>query len=287
MMGTKTLAQGHVILYARDGRWRRSMAESLEQAGHSHRDAATAAEMRELLQRQTFDVLTLKVRDEHDAQELTQALEGVRMPVHGILVGTENALALLQAWGQAGDFRYVPGSLRANELSRLVEASISAGAGDESVVENGGDARVEEVDLEEAIERAAAVVYAQARRRRQRFNIVVEGPSTVALANGPRLQRILVSLLTFIVESALRSALISVEARAERDEWTVRIRASGVRLDGAAHNVDALRQHADALASASRDIRLQHGMLWVELSRAAALGVCLTLPLSEGERESN
>jgi len=273
------------MLYARDPSWRRSMAKSLEQAGHSQRAASTPAEVRELLVRQRFDVLTLKVRDSEEARQLAEALDGVPLPAHGILVGSASALTLLQRSKRAGDFRYVPGALPVHELSRLVDASISSGASEESAAENSAAAQIEEIDLEEAIERAAASVYPEARRKRQRFNTVVEGPTTNALANAARLQRTLVTLLSLIVESAPRGALVSAEARAAGDEWTVRVRASGVSTDSSARLTEALHHKAQALTTASRDARLQGGLLWVELTRGATVGACLTLPLPSDDGE--
>ena len=272
-----------MLLYSRDARWRRSMAKGLEEAGHSHRQAATPGEARELLTRQRFDVVTLKVDDDNDARELARAFQRVTLPAHGILVGSSSALTLLPPLDRAADFRYVPGHLPPHELGRLVDASISAGATDDGGAENAAAPQIEEVDLEEAIENAAAAVYPRARRKRQRFSTVVEGPTTNALANPARLRRTLVTLLELVVESAPRGAVVSAEARAGRDEWVVRIGASGVRADNPARLSESLRNNTRALTAASRDVRLQGGLLWMELSRAAAVGACLTLPLSPGD----
>lgn len=282
------LAQGHIAVYARDGRWRRSMAKSLGEAGHSYQQAANAAEMRRLLLSQRFDVLALKFRDEPDARDVAQALEDVPLPPHGILVGNASALPLMVGPRHGGTFRYVPGRLTAQELGRLVEASITAGTWEEGIAENGSTAQIEEVDMEEVIESAASAVYALAKRRRLRFSTVVEGPAERAFADPVRLRRILITLLRLVVTLAPRGAHISAEARASEEDWTIRIGASAGdgRARSFAQLADALREETQGLTAVSRDVQHQGGLLWVELMGPVALALCLTLPFSLEEELS-
>lgn len=283
-----SVTQGHVALYAHDARWRRSMIRSLKEAGHSYAEAASPAEIRKLLLSQSFDVLTLKIRNEADARDIAQALDGVTVPLHGILVGNPSAVPLTLQARRRGTFRYVPGPLPAKELSRLIDVSISAGAWEENTAENGNDAHIQEVDLEEIIENAAAMVYSRAKRKRQRFATVVEGPSHRALADPVRLRRTLTTLLRLIIGIAPHGALVSVEARASRDEWTVQLRASRGKkgVDSAELLAETLQEETKTLTAVSRDVRLQGGMFWVELLGPSALALCLTLALPADDAES-
>jgi hypothetical protein len=276
--------QGHVVFYGRDARWRRAVAKSLTAAGHSYFATAEPLELRRLLLSQRFDLLALKVRDECDAQAIADALKDVPLPLHKVLAGSASAIPLIQQYHQGGMLRYTPGQLPRDELRRLVEASLSSGAWQESPAENGASSDIEEIDLEEAIDRAAEQVYAQTRRKRQRFNTVVEGPSTEALADPTKLQRALVSLLDLVVRVSPRGALVSVEARASKDDWAIRISASAetARAGGLARLTEALEAATQVLRAAYRDISAQGGLVWVEVSDRAALGVCLALPVAPG-----
>ena len=280
---TTTATQGHVALYARDGRWRRAMCDGLGEAGHSYQQAADVAEMRRVLLSQRFDLLALNVRDEPEARDVAAALADVPLPPHGILVGNASALSLAVDGRRGGTFRYVPGHLSARELSRLVEASISSGTWDDGLAGSGSGALTDEVDLEEAIERAAAAVYTQAKRRRLRFSTVVESADARAHADPVKLQRALITLLRLLVSLAPRSALVSVEARPGADEWTVRL---GVSSRGPALHAEALRDETGTLADVSRDLQQQGGLLWVELLNPLSLALCLTLPFApDAERD--
>ena len=278
--GSAALTQGHVALYARDPRWQRAVASSLAEAGHSHREAASPAEMQRLLLSERFDVVVLKVRDEEDGREIAQVLDGMRLPFHAILLGDPSALPLTLSHRRRGTLRYVPGRLPAREVSRLVDASIRAGTWEDELPDQSDLPELEEVDLEEVIESAASAVYETASRKRQRFTTLVEGPVTTVLGQPAKLRHTLVALLKLVVGLAPRGDTIAVEARAGRDEWVIRIRASAgnraARADGVA---DALESQRKTLAAAARAIQEQGGVLWVELKGPAALALCLMLPL--------
>jgi hypothetical protein len=275
--------QGHVIVYGRNARWRQSVARSLRAAGHSHSATSDPDDLRRHLLSQRYDLLALNVRDEVDAAQLAKALRDAPLPPHSILTGSASGLALIQQYGQRGTLRYSPGTLPADELRRLVDASLNSGMGPEASPDNGASSSIEEVDLEEMIDNAAAQVYARAKRKRQRFTTVVEGPGTEALADPEKLQRTLVAVLDLVVGHAPRGALISVRAQASADDWTIRIgAAANGAAGGLARLTEALRLETRVLRSAYRDISRQGGLLWVEVSRKAALGVCLALPLAPG-----
>ena len=274
------MTQGHVAVYARDARWLRSVGRSLEKAGHSCQQMPDQDALQGLLMRQRFDVLVLKVRDELDARKIARVLENVTPPHHVILVGSASALPLTLKARRAGTFRYVPGQITAREIACLVDASISAGVWEEFLVENGDVSHLQEVDLQETIERAAATVYTQANRKRQRFNTAVTGPATHVLGNAAKLRRTFAALLKLIVSLAPQGAAISVEARAGQEDWAIHIRASG---KGAglrpADLAEELQEERRTLTAISRSVREQGGVLWVELVGPAALALCLTLPL--------
>lgn len=275
------MTQGHVAVYAQDGRWRRAVARSLGEAGHSFAQAASPAEIQQTLAAQRYDVLAMKIRDEQDAREVAGALAGVRLPLHTILVGSASALPLTGQRRRGGTFRYVPGPVTAHELSRLVDLSISAGGWDEGATENGDYPQLEHVELEETIERAAATVYRLASKKRQRFRSEVVGPGTHAYADPAKLRHALTTLLRLIVAVAPYRALISVEAQAGGDEWLIRINASNGRSSPrrTKHVADALREEMKTLSAVSRALKEQGGMLWVELLTSAAPAFSLTLPL--------
>ncbi len=277
---SETLTQGHVALYARGPRWLRTTARSLAGAGHSCREAASPAELRRLLLSQRFDVLVARVSNEQDGNEVATALHGVALPPHAIQVGGGTALGTPLRSRRRGTLRYVPGRLPGPELSRLVDISIRAGTWEE-LCADGGDAHdtEEEVDMEEAIERAASSVYAHAKRRRQRFRTLVEGPTVYALAHPERLQRTLSALLELLVDLAPNGAVISVEAKAGDEDWTVRLSAfvRNRRFRVPAGSADSLCLEKGMLARLSRDIERQGGLLWVELMGPDALSLCFTL----------
>lgn len=274
------ITQGHVALYALDPRWLRSVGRSLEKAGHSCQQMSDKDALHDLLMRQRCDVLVLKVRDELDARKIARVLEDVAPPHHVILVGSVSALPLTLNARRAGTFRYVPGPISAREITRLVDASISAGVREECLGENGDVSHLQEVDLQETIERAAATVYPQANRKRQRFNTTVTGLDTHVLGNAAKLRRTFAALLKLIVGLAPRGAAISVDAQAGQEEWAIHIRASG---NGAgfrpADLAEELQEERRTLTAISRTVREQGGVLWVELVGPAALALCLTLPL--------
>jgi hypothetical protein len=212
----------------------------------------------------------------------------VKLPVHSIMLGSASALPTTLRPRQSGTFRYVPGPLKARELSRLVDASISAGTWEESAADNGAGDQLEEVDIEETIESAAAGLYRQASRKRQRFNTVVTGPSTHVLGDPTRLRQTFAVLLRLTVSLAPLGAAIAVEAQAGSEEWVIKIRAStsGRGRRGPGQMAEGLREETKTISAASRDIQEQGGMFWVELLGPAAFALCLTLPLPAEAKQS-
>jgi signal transduction histidine kinase len=279
---------GHVAVYARDTRWRRALARSLDAAGHSHRAAATAADVRRLLMAQRFDVMALRIRDNTEASEVAQALRGITLPPHGIFVGGPSAQLLSIKPAGRGTLRYVPASMQATEVSRLVDASVSAGTADDGKADHGAAAHIEEVDVEELIESSAAEVYPQARRKQQRFSSVVDGPIALVLANPTRIRRAVVSLLRLSVALAPRGALVRVESHGSHDEWALRIHASASKGSrrGAAQLAEALRDETKTLSAVSREVRPQGGLVWAELLGPDDLALCLTLPVAVMDEQS-
>lgn len=271
--------QGHVGVYAGDARRRHALARSLDAAGHSHREASTPAELHRLLDAQRFDVATLIVRNPQEAAEIAAALDSVRLPMHTILLGSADALPLSTKRRRGGTVRYVPGHPPAGDVARLVDTSISAGAWDES--HDGDTSNVEHIELEEIIESAAATVYRDAKRKRQRFQITVLGPDGHVIGRRVKLRRMFGRLLGLVISLAPAGASITIKARAASDEWLIAIGATppqGVRRR-AADSAEELGEDTAALKAASQDVRDQGGVLWVELAGPAAPALHLTLPL--------
>lgn len=273
--------QGHVGVYAKDSRRRQALARSLDAAGHSHREASTPRELHRLLQRQQFDVATLIVRDAQDADEIAVALEGTKLPHHTILLGSASGLPLALKRRHGGTFRFVPGRLRSQDITRLVDASISAGMWDEAAFGNGECSRLEPLDLEEIIERAAATISSEAKHKHQRFNVFVSGADGRVLGVRAKLRGMFSALLGLIVSLAPDRATVHVDAHAAREEWLISISAVQTRSAGRPTTADIASDLSDkrqALTAISRDVREQGGLLWVEVAGPSALAFCLTLP---------
>ena len=279
--------QGHIAVYAKDARRRQALARTLSAAGHSHHEAATPDELHRLLDHQQFDVAALIVRDSEEAEALAAALDDVQLPLHTILVGSASALPLTLKRRRGSTFRFVPGQLTAREITHLVDSSISAGTWDEASTDNGHGSHLERVELEEIIERAAATVYSEAKRKRQRFNTVVSGAHGYVLGNPAKLRHIFSALLRLFVSLAPTGVTVSIDAHAN-DKWVIDVKASDgkARRRPVADIAAELREERAALTAVAREIREQGGMLWVELAGPAALALCLTLPLPAEALES-
>lgn len=280
--------QGHIAIYAKDTRRRQALARTLSAAGHSRHEAATPDELHRLLDHQRFDVAALIVRDSEEAEALAAALDGVQLPLHTILIGSDSALPLTLNRRRGSTFRFVPGQLTAHEITHLVDSSISAGMWDEAATDNGHGSHLEQVELEEIIERAAAVVYSEAKRKRQRFNIVVSGSHEYVLGNPTKLRHMFSALLRLLVSLAPVGVAVSIDAHVANDKWVIDARASDGKASRrpVADIAAELREERAALTAVAREIREQGGMLWVELAGPAALALCLTLPLPTGALES-
>ncbi len=284
----KPRTQGHIAVYAKDARRRQALARTLSAAGHSHHEAATPAELHRLLDHQRFDVAALIVRDSEEAEALSAALDGVQLPLHTILIGSASALPLTLKRRRGSTFRFVPGQLTAREITHLVDSSISAGTWDEAATDNGNGSHLEQVELEEIIERAAATVYSEAKRKRQRFNTVVSGAHGYVLGNPAKLRHIFSALLRLFVSLAPTGVTVSIDAHAAHDKWVIDVKTSDGKASRrpVADIAAELREERAALTAVAREIREQGGMLWVELAGPAALALCLTLPLPAEALES-
>ena len=277
----EAVTQASVVVYAKDSRRRLAMARSLSNAGHSEHSAATPQELHRLLTHQRFDLVVMVVQSDDEGSAIDAALHDVQLPMHTILLGGANGLQLTMKRRRGSTFRFVPGRLTAAEITRLVDASISAGTWDESPGENGGGFKLERVDLEDVIERAASAVYGKAKRKRQGFSVAVSGSHRHVLGGGVKLRHMFTALLRLIASAAPADAIVSVNASAERGEWEIDVSATSKSAarkpveDMAAE----LTEKRDELKAVSQEVRDQGGMLWVELAGPAAPALCLTLPL--------
>jgi hypothetical protein len=273
-----------VALYSRDATWREAVAESLRAAGHSSGRADGPEQVQELLSRQSFDVLALQVRDEEEGAMIATALHGIRLPLHTILIGNANALPLQLERRAGGTFRYVPGELSPEELSRLVDVSIISGAWDEPPAEGAAGSAFEEVDLHAVIDKAASAVLRLAHRKKQTFRSELLGSGSAAYGDRASLLTAFASLLKVMIAASPERAAISAEAEARADEWLVRITATtegGARAANT-HAVEILRDETIALRAASNALREQGGMLWVELQASGLPAFALTVPMPNG-----
>jgi hypothetical protein len=197
-------------------------------------------------------------------------------------VGNVDAVPPTLSSEQPGTLRVVPGAMPARELSRLVDISISAGEPEDAACAGDEDDPdlVEEVDVEEEIDRAASAVYALARSKNQRFAARIDGPYTHALVNAAGVRRALAGLLKLAVELAPRGARVAVDARSEDEGWQICVRTGDSKKRGSdrATVAAAIGSESKTLAALSDDIQRQGGLLWVELARPSTLALCFTLP---------
>ncbi|MCH8920963.1 MAG: hypothetical protein IIA23_09740 [Chloroflexi bacterium] len=211
----------------------------------------------------------------------------MQLPLHTILVGSASALPLTLKRRRGSTFRYVPGQLTAREITHLVDSSISAGMWDEAATDNGNGSHLEQVDLEEIIERAAAAVYGEAKRKRQSFNTVVSGAHGYVLGNTDKLRHMFSALLRLLVSLAPVGAVVSIDAHGN-DKWVIDIKTSDNKASRrpVADIAAELQEERAALTAVAREVREQGGLLWVELAGPAAPALCLTLPLPAEALES-
>ena len=274
------LALAHVVVYAKNERRRQAIVRALEADGHSCRTAGTPAQLRRLLDHQRFDAGALIVRDQEESDELGPALERIRLPTHTIVIGAASALPHLRR--RRGDtLRFGSGHLTAGEITKLTSASIRQGTWDEVPVECEENSHSETLELETIIESAATAVYAQAKRKQQRFTTVVAASDGRVVGSRSALRGIFRRLLGTVVELAPIGAAIAINATDENGEWQISIGAhnGGAPRPSLARTSAELEGEHDALKAISQDIRDQGGILWVELAGPAALSLCFTLPL--------
>ena len=274
------LTLGSVAVYSRDASWRRAVGRRLAADGHSHDEMESPHEIAGLLLDRAPDVLALSVRDEADSQKIHEALGGARLPPHTIVFGNASALALTLHRRRGGTFRYVPGKLSPVEVARLIDLTLSAGGWDEAPLENGSTPVIEEIDLKDLLDEAAATVYAPAKRKSLRFTTVFEGTDTWALTDPVRLARAFETLMRLAVSLAPRHGSVSVEAEAGAEDWILRFRVADGHRSGSepAQLAVALREQSRTLTALSNALKQLGGMLWVELGGPHALAFSISLP---------
>ena len=101
----------------------------------------------------------------------------------------------------------------------------------EDSAENGTAVHVQEVEMEDAIERAVDVVAAWTQRRQLHVSTRVERPAKGAAAGPARLRPLFVTLLRLAATLAPRGAHIAAEARAGQHERTAHNGSSAEAVD--------------------------------------------------------
>ncbi len=271
--------KGHIAIYAANDRRGRAIARAADAAGHSSREADTPANVRGLLDHQRFDVGVWVLRDDAEASDLGLALEGVKLPVHTLVVGPATALLNVKR-RRGGSLRLIPRNLTAAEIAKVAGDSIGQGTWDEPVIADEANGR-EPVVLESIIESAASIVYKRAQRKKQRFSTVVSGTSGQILGRRTKLSKIFTALLRIVVDLAPVGASIATTANENGGEWQITVAAS--HGDAARRSISTtaseLSDEEEALRAVSQEVRDQGGILWVDLAGPEALSVCFTLPL--------
>ncbi|MCI0890724.1 MAG: hypothetical protein J4O04_07940 [Chloroflexi bacterium] len=277
--GQDASPKGHIAIYASNDRRGSAIARAVEAAGHSSQKANTPADVRRLLDHQRFDVGTWVVRDDVEASDLGEALEGTKLPMHTVVVGSASTLPQIKR-RRGGSLRLVSSNLTAAEIAKVAGASIGQGTWEEPVTDDDANHR-EPVVLESIIESAASAVYKRAKRKQQRFSTVVSSASGQILGRRTQLSRIFTALLRIVVDIAPVGASIATTANENASEWQITVAAS--HGDAArrpiATTASELQDEEEALQAVSQEIRDQGGILWVDLAGPEALSLCFTLPL--------
>ena len=277
--GQDASPKGHIAIYASNDRRGNAIARAVEAAGHSCQKANTPADVRRLLDHQRFDVGTWVVRDDVQASDLGSALEGTKLPIHTVVVGSATALLHIKR-RRGGSLRLVSSNFNAAEIAKVAGDSIGQGTWEEPVIADDANGR-EPVVLESIIESAASAVYKRAQRKQQRFSTVVSSSSGNILGRRTQLSKIFTALLRIIVDLAPVGATIATTANESASEWQITVAAS--QGDAArrpiATTAGELKEEEEALQAVSQEIRDQGGILWVDLAGPEALSLCFTLPL--------
>jgi len=270
--------KGHIAIYAVNDRRRNAICRAARAAGHSCEDAGTVDDLRRALEQHRFDVGVWVVRDEAEAETLGRALDGLKLPIHTLVIGAPAALPHIRR-RRGGSLRFVPAHLTAAEIARVATTSITRG----TWIEEGEDTnhQREAVELESIIDSAASSVYADARRKSQRFSSSVSAETGQVFGSRSALRKIFSSLLGVVVELAPAGASINTQAVEGDDEWQISVAATvnGASRRPISTKAGDLSDEEDALQAVSQEIRDQGGILWVDLAGPEALSVSFTLPL--------
>lgn len=140
----------------------------------------------------------------------------------------------------------------------------------------------QEVDLEDAVEAAAIVVYSSASERRQRLIIDIEEAARYVRAEPAKVKRVLSSLLHHASRQSPPLGTVTMKARREAEDCVISISyaAETARVSGLSE-LFSPREARDRQGSFYRvqSIVEQHGgRLWLESQRGAGTSIFVSLP---------
>ena len=282
--GQDASPKGHIAIYASNDRRGSAIARAAEGCGHSSQKANTSAGVRRVLDHQRFDVGVWVVRDEAEAVDLGAALEGTKLPIHTVVVGSATALPHIKR-RRGGSLRLVPSNLTAAEIATVAGACIGRGTWEEQGDADDGNHR-EPILLESIIEAAASANYTRAKRKQQRFSTVVSSASGHVFGTRRQLRRIFTKLIRVVIDLAPVGATIATIAHENATEWEICVTASSgdAPRRPIATTAGELSDEEEAIREISQDIRNQGGILWIDLAGSEAMSVCFTLAIPEERR---
>jgi len=140
------------------------------------------------------------------------------------------------------------------------------------------------VDLEDAVEAAAIVVYPSATERRQRLTVDIDDSIVRIEADSARLKRALVNLLAHACHQSPDMGSVSVRARPEGDACVISIsyHDDAITLSGLRRLFKPVEGDArgTGLSSVQKLVEEQGGRLWMESQKWSGTTIFLSLPLS-------
>ncbi len=202
----------------------------------------------------------------HDLQGLLHALERSIAEAEASVRGT-----------RLGDFHHTISTL----ASFLHELTMELGGRGHE------DLALTDVDLEDAVEAAAVVVYPSASERRQRLVIDIDDSVPKVYADSVKLKRILTNLLEHASRHAPRAGTVTVRACADQGDCVISVSHAG---DGATQadlrrlfGPDAGKNGLPSLSRVQRLVEQHGGRLWIESQKGQGTTAFVSLPLGAEE----
>lgn len=212
-----------------------------------------------------------------DAGSWRRSTAALAHDLQGLLTALERSIADVDsgAPGKVGEFRHTVSTL-ATFLHELT-AEMTGRLADRLDVTG--------VDLEDAVEAAAVVVYLAAAERRQRLIVDIDDRVRVVPADAGKLKRVLKNLLDHASRHAPMGGAVTVRACAEDTDCIISVSHTGehtatAALRGSARaGAGADSPPASELSQVQRLVEQLGGRLWIESQKGQGTALFVSLPL--------